>query len=104
MVEYDAALFEPHAPVARVTPRSPESGKTEAGVPKLPDTGADVTLVPRGAVNLLELQANPTRATNLSVLMAGRASFPSFVWSSCFVVGPSAASSCRSTNLGVFSG
>lgn len=51
MGTYDASLFSPPAPVARVTLRDPESGATVSDVPMLVDTGADITLVPRSSTN-----------------------------------------------------
>jgi hypothetical protein len=45
----------PPAPVALVTLRNPESGATKDGVTMLLDTGADVTLLPRGVVGDLGL-------------------------------------------------
>lgn len=50
MPAYDAAGFDPPAPVARVTLRNPENGAVVAAVELLIDTGADITLLPRGAV------------------------------------------------------
>ena len=53
MPSYDAAHFDPPAPVARVKLRNPHSGATVADVLLLVDTGADITLLPRTAVELL---------------------------------------------------
>jgi hypothetical protein len=50
MPSYDAAHFDPPAPVARVTLRNPHSGATVSDVPLPLDTSADVTLLPRTAV------------------------------------------------------
>jgi predicted aspartyl protease len=50
MPSYDASHFEPPAPVARVTLRNPHSGVLIPDVLLLVDTGADVTLLPRLAV------------------------------------------------------
>ncbi len=47
MPAYDAALFEPPAPVARVTLRNIASGESCGNVPMVLDSGADVTLVPQ---------------------------------------------------------
>jgi predicted aspartyl protease len=49
----DASYFDPPAPVARMTPRNPHSGATVSDVLLLLDTGADVTLLPRTAVEQL---------------------------------------------------
>jgi hypothetical protein len=53
MPNYDASSFDPPAPVARVTLRHPHNGTTVSDVPLLLDTGADVTLLPRTAVERL---------------------------------------------------
>jgi len=53
MPSYDASHFEPPAPVAQVTLRNLHSGATVSDVLLLLDTGADVTLLPRTAVEQL---------------------------------------------------
>jgi len=53
MPSYDALHFDPPAPVARVTLRNPQSGATVSDVLLLVDTGADITLLPRTAVERL---------------------------------------------------
>jgi predicted aspartyl protease len=53
MPSYDASHFDPPAPVARVTLRNPHNGATVSNVLLLLDTGADVTLLPRMAVERL---------------------------------------------------
>ena len=53
MPSYDASHFDPPAPVAQVTLRNPYSGATISNVLLLLDTGADVTLLPRTAVEQL---------------------------------------------------
>jgi len=55
MSAYDTVLFDPPAPLAQVTLRSPESGDTLSGVPMLLDSGADVTLVPQASASQLGL-------------------------------------------------
>jgi predicted aspartyl protease len=55
MPKYDADNFDPPAPVAHVTLRNPATGASVSNVPMLIDTGADVTLVPRTAVDRLEI-------------------------------------------------
>ena len=50
MPTYDASSFDPPAPVARVTLRHPHNGVTVSDVLLLLDTGADLTLLPRTAV------------------------------------------------------
>ena len=50
MPTYDASHFNPPAPVAQATLRNPLSGATISDVLLLVDSGADVTLLPRKAV------------------------------------------------------
>jgi hypothetical protein len=53
MQSYDAAHFDPPAPVAQVMLRNPRSGATVSDVLVLLDAGADITLLPRIAVEQL---------------------------------------------------
>jgi hypothetical protein len=53
MPSYDAAHFNPPAPVAQVMLRNPHSGATVFDVLLLVDTGADITLLPRIAIEQL---------------------------------------------------
>jgi len=53
MPSYDASHFDPPAPVAQVTLRNSHSGATVSDVRLLIDTGADITLLPRTAVEQL---------------------------------------------------
>ena len=53
MPSYDASHFDPPAPVAQVTLRNSHSGATVSEVRLLMDTGADITLLPRTAVEQL---------------------------------------------------
>jgi hypothetical protein len=53
MPSYDASRFDPPAPVASVTLRDPRTAAMVADVTLLVDTGADVSLLPRGAVERL---------------------------------------------------
>ena len=53
MPPYDPLHFDPPAPVAGVTLRNPQSGATVPDVSLLMDTGADITLLPREAVERL---------------------------------------------------
>ena len=55
MPTYDATLFNPPAPLARVTLRNPENGAILSDVPMLLDSGADVTLIPQAYVNRLDV-------------------------------------------------
>jgi hypothetical protein len=53
MPSYDASHYDPRAPVARVTLRDMNSGALLPDVLLLLDTGADITLLPRNAVERL---------------------------------------------------
>ena len=53
MPSYDATHFDPPAPLAQVILRDPHSGAAVSDVPLLMDTGADITLLPRTAVEQL---------------------------------------------------
>jgi hypothetical protein len=53
MPEYDDTRFTPPAPLASVTLRDPETGGELSQVLLLIDSGADVTLLPAGAVKTL---------------------------------------------------
>ena len=53
MPSYDSSHFDPPAPVAVVTLRVDNTGSTAADVLLLLDSGADVTLLPRAAVDQL---------------------------------------------------
>src|SRR3990172_7282654 len=50
MPAYDSTAFHPPAPVALVSVRSPGSGAVVSNVPMLLDSGADASLLPRGAI------------------------------------------------------
>ena len=47
MPNYQNSLFDPPAPVAKVTVRNPETGVSLPEVTMLIDSGADVTLIPQ---------------------------------------------------------
>jgi hypothetical protein len=53
MQAYDAARFDPPAPLAHVTVNSQQPSLVIHDVPMLPDTGADVSLLPRSHVGPL---------------------------------------------------
>jgi len=61
MPGYNSSGFDPPAPFALVELRNSASGATLSGVPMLIDTGADVTLVPQGALD--QLSISPTLET-----------------------------------------
>ena len=55
MPAYNASLFDPTAPLAKVTLRNQDNGHTISDVPMLLDTGADVTLIPQSSATQLGL-------------------------------------------------
>jgi predicted aspartyl protease len=60
MPAYDATRHDPPAPVAEVQLRPSSGGDAViSGVPLLIDTGADVTLLPRSAVERLGVEPKP---------------------------------------------
>jgi len=61
MSAYDAALFDPPAPLARVALRNPENLAVLSDVPMLLDSGADVTLIPQASVNRLGIAVDLAR-------------------------------------------
>jgi len=65
MPQYDSQQFEPPAPVAEVTLRNRQTGKTCEGVLMLLDTGADVSLIPEWSVQQLELTTIPDKKYEL---------------------------------------
>ena len=58
MPEYDSENFDPPAPVAYVTLRNPATGVSLSNVPRLVNTGADVTLLPQESVEQLGVEKN----------------------------------------------
>lgn len=56
MHSYDAAHHDPPAPIAHVTLRNPKNGAMTTDRVLLLDTGADVTLLPRAAVEQVGVQ------------------------------------------------
>jgi len=56
MPAYEDTLFSPPAPVVRVKLRNPQTGIDRSDVPMLLDSGADVTLLPRTAIDALDVQ------------------------------------------------
>jgi hypothetical protein len=53
MPAYDDIRFSPPAPLALVSLRDPASGTVQTEVPMLLDTGADVSLLPKSAIDSL---------------------------------------------------
>ena len=66
MPAYDATRFDPPAPLAQVILRNPANGATRPGVPMLLDSGADVTLIPQTAADLLKVTIIPNRRYQLA--------------------------------------
>lgn len=56
MSKYDATHFDPPAPIAHVILRNMQSGAQIKNVTLLLDTGADITLLPRSAVEQLGIE------------------------------------------------
>lgn len=65
MAAYDTTLFDPPAPLAKVTLRKPGSSDTLSDVPMLLDSGADVTLIPGAFAEELGLSLEPDEAYEL---------------------------------------
>ena len=65
MPAYDATQFDPPAPLAPVALRNPDNGAIQSDVPMLLDSGADVTLIPQTAVDVLEAVIVPDRQYEL---------------------------------------
>ena len=61
MPAYDDRLFSPAAAVVPVTLRGLHSIKIQSEILMLIDSGADVTLVPKSAVDSLELERSDRR-------------------------------------------
>jgi hypothetical protein len=78
MPAYDATRFEPPAPLARVILRNPDTSTVWPDVPMLLDSGADVTLIPQTAVEMLGVVTVPDRHYEL-VGFGGITSFASVV-------------------------
>jgi predicted aspartyl protease len=57
MPAYNEDLFSPPAPVVSAKLRNPESGATRDDILLLIDSGADVTLLPKSAVEALGIQS-----------------------------------------------
>src|SRR5689334_19427308 len=65
MPRYDDSYFSPAAPVARVTLRMPNSDASVSDVLMLIDSGADVTLLPQGSVDVLGIEAESSEVYQL---------------------------------------
>ena|SRR6266566_3247497 len=65
MPTYDTVRFSPPAPLAIIELRNAATGEILRDVPMLLDTGADVTLLPRGCVNQLQIPSDPSHVYEL---------------------------------------
>lgn len=59
MQPYDAVLFKPPAPLARIRMRRSGSTDTLDDIPMLLDSGSDVTLIPKAPALALGVAINP---------------------------------------------
>lgn len=76
MHAYDAGRFDPPAPVAEVTLSDPATGARCDRVRMLIDTGADVSVVPRSALNQLALSLKGAAQYEVTGFGEGRATLP----------------------------
>jgi hypothetical protein len=76
MPSYDASHFDPPAPAAQVTLRDPQSGATVSNVLMLLDSGADVTLLPRSAVERLGISLAAGQQSELISYDGSKSSAP----------------------------
>jgi predicted aspartyl protease len=76
MPSYDASGFDPPVPGARVVLRNPDTGATVSDVTVLLDTGADVTLLPRTAVERLGVPLLPDQRYELMSFDGSRSFAP----------------------------
>jgi hypothetical protein len=79
MLAYDDVHFDPPAPVARVTPRDPQTGTRSGDIELLVDSGADVTLVPKATADALALVPGPTDRYELMGFDGSRSFAPAVV-------------------------
>ncbi|HMS38909.1 MAG TPA: aspartyl protease family protein [Pyrinomonadaceae bacterium] len=68
MPVYDSFLFKLPAPVAIVSLTNPKNGLKTSNVPMLLDTGADLTLIPKFAVEYLDLDFSQSSEIRLETL------------------------------------
>lgn len=66
MPAYDSNLFDPPAPLASVSLRVPHNGNIASGVPMLIDSGSDLTLIPEGHINELNLDLDQNESYELT--------------------------------------
>jgi hypothetical protein len=66
MPAYDRKVFDPPAPLARVSLRALHNGAIVTNVPMLIDSGADVTLLPRVFIDELRLELDQNESYELA--------------------------------------
>ena len=66
MPAYDSQVFNPPAPLARVSLRALHRGAIITDVPMLIDSGADVTLIPSTFINELRLELEQNESYELA--------------------------------------
>ena len=66
MPAYDSEVFDPPAPLARVSLRALHNGAIVSDVPMLIDSGADVTLIPRTVIDELRLEPDQNESYELA--------------------------------------
>lgn len=76
MWAYDTSNFDPPAPMARVDLRNPDSAALISDVPLLIDSGADVTLLPRLAVERLGMRPSSGTTYELIAFDGSKSSAP----------------------------
>ena len=79
MANYNAAQFDPPAPVAQAKLRDPNNDARIAEVPLLMDTGADITLLPRAAVEWLGVSPLPGQRYELMGFDGSKSSAPAVI-------------------------
>ena len=65
MPSYDSFLFNPPAPVSYITIINPKNDFEKSRIPVLLDTGSDITLVPKFAIENLDLDFSESKEINL---------------------------------------
>ena len=66
MPVYDSKVFDPPAPLARVSLQALHDGAIVTDVPMLIDSGADVTLIPETFINELSLKLDQNESYELA--------------------------------------
>jgi hypothetical protein len=66
MPAYDSNLFNPPAPLARVSLRTPHNSNIVSDVPILIDSGSDLTLIPERSIEELNLDLDQNESYELT--------------------------------------